>query len=763
MTQSTGNHRLRDLQFDSRELLQPLPTIKLTEVFFRQRWIIVGCVLLGRVLAVAYVRTANVKYESTARILVNQGDSNLVSPTAANTNGDNLISEDILANHIELLRSRKNVSGALERAGLTESAFILAELDDDEDAIDYVIRNLKLSRGGKGDSKAARSIQVLFQHTNADEAKLILDSVVSEYMLVIKQQFAESLSLANRLILQSQDKIQSDLKTAQKEYVDSRRNAPVLFTGDGSSNIYVEQYKTLSNQLIALEIEKSTLQGRLQKADTVAAMYLDPSLTMPIEALGVIDSESLQRLGVFASMKANTANSADFQMNQPERLEEARTQYSHLLRLMSEKQRLESDFGAGHPEVRKLQDEINLVEKFLKDNKVESDTQMDEPQLTSRQLLGAYIGFLKNELSSIAERRAETTTRIEFAEKQARSLVDFELNDVVLRSQIDRNQQLFDSMVEQLRMLNMSHNVEGYIHELLEQPRPGIKVWPKLSVCGAGGVMLGLMFGLFFAIINDQLNARFQTTQELSSAIDTPVLGYVDKLNVARSGSPVVGDLIQGESFRMLRTLLLSDVRDGRLSTISVSSPSSGDGKSTILMNMAASFASLGMPVVIVEADMRRPTLKARMGLNVEHGLSEVLLGSCSLAKAVGTSDVPNLSVIHAGSATGNPAELLESESFDALLKELRSQFVLTIVDVGPILAVSDSAVVARKVDGTILIVRPSIDTRKQITGAAEMLKAANVNLLGMVVNTFGSSKHFLSGREGYGSKYTPTRALESV
>jgi capsular exopolysaccharide synthesis family protein len=277
----------------------------------------------------------------------------------------------------------------------------------------------------------------------------------------------------------------------------------------------------------------------------------------------------------------------------------------------------------------------------------------------------------------------------------------------------------------------------------------------------AAGLMLGLMSGVFAALVNDQSDSKFKTAQEIDSAVSIPVLGYINKLPVGRRRAFVPSTSAQSESFRLLRTMLLSDVRSGKLSSLSATSASPSDGKSTLLLNIAASFASLKMPVVVLEADMRRPTFRKRLQLKNKIGLSDVLNNSATIEQAVCETKIPNLKVIHAGTSVSAPAELLQSEAFDNLLKELRTDFVLTVVDVGPILAVSDPLVVAQKVDGTLLVVRPSVDTRQQVLGAADRLRAGNVNLLGMLVNAFGSSSDFHGSRYGYDVTYASKPAFE--
>jgi polysaccharide biosynthesis transport protein len=294
-----------------------------------------------------------------------------------------------------------------------------------------------------------------------------------------------------------------------------------------------------------------------------------------------------------------------------------------------------------------------------------------------------------------------------------------------------------------LRELDLASGMRGYIHEILEAPRRGEKVWPKLSLCGVGGLMIGLIGGLFLSVLNDQQGDRFRTSEEIDSAIGIPILTQVGRLkNDGRR--PIVADNSpEGESFRILRTLLLADVRENRLRVLSASSPLPQDGKSTILTNLAAAFAKLGMNVVLVEADMRRSTLQKRFGLPDTAGLSELLKETVTIDDVVVPSGVPNLTLITAGSGVTNPSELLRGESFDRILTSLKERFQLVVIDVGPVLAVSDSIIVGQKSDGMLVVVRSANDTRQQVVEAVETLRAAKTKLLGCVVNTFGSGDGF--------------------
>ena len=333
-------------------------SLKLGDILRRQLWLILACVSLGCALASVYWINAPVVYESQAKVMVSQRSPQITSVDASQD--QTMVDEDTLANHMEIVRSRRIVETALKRHGLTELDSIRSELSSDVDAAEYVIGHLKLTRGGDGSAKDARILSINFEHKNPDDSKLILEAIPVEYQKFLGAQLSQAMSEAGRLVEDAQSNLESALEDAQYEYVAARQKAPVLFQGEGSGNVFLEQYKRLHEELLTLDIQQSTVKTRLAKAKQLIEDEANGK-AIDMESLGVIDPESLQRLGIFAGLQANAGKSAEFLAEQPQRLEEARTQYSSLLTLMSQEQRLKADFGEGYPEVKKLQDEIALL------------------------------------------------------------------------------------------------------------------------------------------------------------------------------------------------------------------------------------------------------------------------------------------------------------------------------------------------------------------------------------------------------------------
>lgn len=739
-------------------------TLDVLEILSRQRWLILFLAIAGLAAGVAYSLTAPKWYESQAKVLVNQKSAGL---GGGGSTGQDIVDEDILANHMQLIKSRMIVGEALEKNGLTELPSIVKHLNAERpgfDATDYVIKQLGLSKGGEGSAKGARSLTVTFTHTDPVDAKLLLTAVMKRYEEFIIAQVEQLMGRANEMVNQAKTDVETDLIAAEQEHLSSRQKAPLFFQGEGSSNVYQDRYRRLQEELLDIDIKESTVRSRLQRVDeTLKEMGESTNAADHLDKLALIDSESLERLGVFAGLQMTAADTAEFKAAMPAKMEEARTQITLLLQLNSEKQRLTSVFGAGHPKVQEIQSEITLVKQFLQDNQdlTSPTTVFGESSLTPEGLLKAYVGFLQHDMAALAERRKELTFLAADAETKAKELIEYELTDMVLQKKIERQEALFDGIVSQLRDLDTASGLSGYLYEFLEIPRVGEKSWPKLSLCGLGGLMLGLFSGLFLAVANDIRDGRFRSSAELDEAIGLPSLGRVGKLNSIKHGirGLIATELSpDAEAFRLGRTILLPAIRRGELRTVGFTSPMQGDGKSTVTSNFAVSFSQVGLRVLIIDADLRRPSIHRFFSVDKRDGLCDVLEGKIHFKKAIKKTQAENVFVLTSGAVSGMPAELLQSEKFDELLATARDQFDLVLVDLPPVLAVSDPVVVMPRLDGGILVVKVASVRRDEVINTLRRVEASQGNFVGCMLNTFGAGKKFDADGGYYGyykSDYT--------
>ncbi|MHC5229772.1 CpsD/CapB family tyrosine-protein kinase [Enterococcus sp. LJL99] len=204
----------------------------------------------------------------------------------------------------------------------------------------------------------------------------------------------------------------------------------------------------------------------------------------------------------------------------------------------------------------------------------------------------------------------------------------------------------------------------------------------------------------------------------------------VSLITVADKSSPI------SEQYRTIRTNIQYSMVDRDLKTLVITSSGPSEGKSTSSANLAVVFANSGKKVLLVDADMRKPTVSKTFAIPNAFGLS-TLLGSREtlLHQVIQSSGITNLSILSSGPKPPNPSELLSSARMEELLVELRKQYDLVIFDMPPVVAVTDAQILASKADGTLMVIRENVSKRDSLLKAKELLKMVDANVLGVIYN----------------------------
>jgi protein-tyrosine kinase len=189
------------------------------------------------------------------------------------------------------------------------------------------------------------------------------------------------------------------------------------------------------------------------------------------------------------------------------------------------------------------------------------------------------------------------------------------------------------------------------------------------------------------------------------------------------------------EQYRTIRTNVQFSFVDKPMRSLMVTSTGAGEGKSTTAANLAVVFAQQGKKVLLIDADLRKPTVHYTFRLNNYMGLTNVLTGSAPLLPTCQETHVENLSVLTSGPIPPNPAELLSSKAMEQCIEQLYESFDLLVFDTPPVLAVTDAQILAHQCDGTVLVVESGRTEIEAAVKAKELLEAANAKLLGVVLN----------------------------
>ena len=388
---------------------------------------------------------------------------------------------------------------------------------------------------------------------------------------------------------------------------------------------------------------------------------------------------------------------------------------------------------------------------------VAAEGQSDVVSVTATDPKPEFAASLANSFAEeyIEFRRAADRSKI----RDARSLIEEQLKGVPGGAQDDATAR---ELVQQLSVLGSLQTGNA---EIVQRAEPSASPSsPKLTRNVAMGLLLGGVLGVGLALLLERLDRSVRDPKELETVFDRPMLAAIPESRALaherRAGGNLAGD--EREPFRMLRANLRYFDVDRDVRSVLITSAAPGDGKTTVAWNLAAAAAE-GARVLLVEADLRRPTLGEGLGLGGAPGLSTVLAGRLALPEAVQTVSVQEaihdrpqrtLDVLLAGPLPPNPSDLLESDRMRELLALAERAYDLVVVDTPPTSVVSDAVPLVRAVAGVIVVGRLGRTRRDSAAQLRDPLHNLDAPLLGVVVNGL---RHTGTGY-GYGYGYQQQR-----
>jgi capsular exopolysaccharide synthesis family protein len=323
--------------------------------------------------------------------------------------------------------------------------------------------------------------------------------------------------------------------------------------------------------------------------------------------------------------------------------------------------------------------------------------------------------------------------------------VQSRVNEMTLDIQNNREFMKFlNSNLYQAQILAAS--AEPYI-QIVDPARPATAVRPKGRQNLFLGALLGLILGVGAAFFLEYLDRTVRTSSDVETLLGIPVLGIIPKLRRVEEesdlGHPNIPLLVAmdpldpaAEAYRNLRmNLMFMSTEEEPIRTILFSSPGPNEGKSTSALNFAVMLAQQGQRVLLIDADLRRPSIHKALDLLREPGLTNLLVSDVETREAVRPSVLPNLDVLPSGPFPPNPSELLNSKSMERLLEEFEGRYSHIIVDSPPVLAVTDAALVGAYCDGMVLVLRSGETEQRASERSVDQLRRIGVRVFGAVLN----------------------------
>jgi succinoglycan biosynthesis transport protein ExoP len=279
---------------------------------------------------------------------------------------------------------------------------------------------------------------------------------------------------------------------------------------------------------------------------------------------------------------------------------------------------------------------------------------------------------------------------------------------------------------------------------------PSSPVSPNHVVNATFGLIAGLAVGVGLAFLRDRLAERLRSSEETEAYLEGPVLGIIPRVPAwRRRRQPFLVTAVQwrspaAEAYRVLRTNVLSAVSELGVKSIAVTSALPGEGKSATVANLGVVLARAGKNVSLVSADLRRPRLHEFFEREGQPGLIEVLSGRAKLAEALQEItlptrgfDVPSavLRFLPSGQVPEDPTELITSETVARVIRALEEKSDVVLIDLPPVLPVTDALVVAAVTENVLLVIGPKANTRPAITSARQQIDRVGARIIGGVLN----------------------------
>ncbi|MBN1853479.1 MAG: polysaccharide biosynthesis tyrosine autokinase [Pirellulales bacterium] len=745
---------------------------------WRRKGIIAFGILAGIGLAILYYYTATPQYESEVEILVTQKDSDM--PTQQ-YNGPTTVTraEELLATHIQIFQSPRIIRQAIEKRGLNKLPSVAKLIQEKGNPVDYIAKNLSVTRGGEGKAKEAHVLSATFRSPSPEDGAAILDAIVESYQSFLGETFEDVSTEAINLITNAKDELANQVKDLETAFREFRENSPLLWKGDQAANIHQHRLEQLETELATVRTRRMQAQARLEVIEEALGHDDAKSLT-PIEKLALLSEDDVGRLGLLVNAtREDRYSSEEFLADQPKRSELARAEADRLLTLRLSEQQLLQRYGADHPQVEEVREQIKVAQEYLRklETPIANPKVNGEKEISLAELVTTHIGLLKHDVQEMLKRESSLEKLAENERDAAKKLATDELKGETMKAELDRTKELYAAVLERLREINLVKDYGGYITEVITPVEiPDRAVSPKLLLTLALGGVLGTFLGCGLAYIVDIADRTFRSPLEVRNTLNLPIVGQLPlfqsqrkKATVAASsnGKPIVpleetivcyhrARSRAAEAVRGLRTALYFSTQAHGYQVIQVTSPNPSDGKTTMIVNLAVSIAQSGKKVLLLDADLRKPRIESIFGIKQKMGLSTVLVGQTELSDAICRTGIEGLSILPCGPLPPNPSELLTLANFENLLEIMKREYDIVLIDSPPVLAVSDPSVIAPRVDGVLLVVRITKNGRPDVVRARGILSDLGANILGVIVNekdqprsyTYG---HYGSDRYGYG------------
>jgi len=699
-------------------------------VIRRRANVILGCVVLGTVLATVWIFQLTPRYTAEATVMLDTRKNQMVDFTSlmAGLSGD----QSVVRSEMEILKSRALADKVAEKLNmdswpeynpLLRRPGFLDALMSPIAWVTNALRSLTTSSSAAAldneartrDRKAAevtllmdrmeitndgRSylIKIHAQSTNRNAAALIANTYVDFYLLDQIEAKFDAVKRATGWLNDQLDTLRDKVRDSERAVEVYKEQNNLTQTTKGTT-LSEQQMSELNSQLILATAD------RAQKETNLAQIRSGNN-----ESSAVLNSPLVEKL---------RADEAD---------------------LMHKKAELSNRYQPSHPTMVNLQSQIEEIKRKIDDE------------------AGKTVRGLQGDVNAARAKENSLREQLGSIQKSANQEGKLDVQLRELQREADANKLLYESFLTKSKQTTSEEDIQQADARLVSSALPPrIPSFPKKTVLVGFAFVVSLLIGAAAAFILERLDNGFRSAEQIEKLLGVSTLGLVP--GVVRQELPQ--DVVvkrptsqYSESIRSIRTALRYSDVDNPPKVVLITSSLAGEGKTVFAGSLARSVARSGGKSLLVDCDLRRPSVAKLLGVSGEPGMLDVFGENANIDALIRVDEDSGMHYIPSKGGTANPQDLLSSQQMRSFLERMRARYDLIVLDAPPVLAVSDPIILSHFVDTTIYLVRWETTPRPIVTGAVRMLRANGGEIAGVVLSRVNARKHATYGYGDNGYYY---------
>ena len=707
---------------------------------------------LGLLLGIAAYLFSGPDYKASTKVLVQRNKSN----HTVNAQRDVVVHSD-RAGHIAIIKSPLILNDAIKVGKLDE----LSTSKGATDLVTDLAEGVMVTRTAGGEVSLINVLEISVTNKKAKEAVIIVDAVAQAYKRWLLKEHSKHNEQIVADVLKAERILAENLQAKEDAYATFIEESPHTWQGGthngkpgARTNVHQVKIEDILKRINDVNHQSMEIQSRKTK---LAVAQNEGKSDTEIEKM-IQRFNQMEQISASRSRGSGGSGGGSGASDQT-----SPTQM--LIPLLLKQKELLTEFGANHPDLREVRVKIAELRTILSGQGVALPAQGPDgsTEVSNLNVIQIYLSSLQVREELLEEQLELLNIGLEAEVLAAKKLTRTAMEADTFASDISNTKQILDKVTLRLNELGLN-NGAGYTMEVMNKGRHQLNIKKPIKFVVASMV---LMAGAVMALLclREFKDMTVRTADDLRVRLGLPVIGGVPfyvpsgREELAASSFPNLHPALcyahkpgslEAEAIRSVRTSVIVQAESVKAKVIQITSAEPGDGKSTLVANLAIAMAQSGKRVLLVEADMRRPVLGGLFGVKPEIGLSDVLKGDVHFRNIIQQSVFEGLSVALAGGKAGAPAELLASSVLPSALDDVREDYDLILIDSPPLLAVADPCIIGRSTDGVLMVVRLGKNQYAYISRAQELLATHSIKLLGVIANGIFD----LSDGSGYGYGY---------